>query len=87
MRLSAISDLKAPFEQTLAAILVEYAPIAIGDRTYVCPGKGVALSKMPTLQEATNAEIKMPPIRTELNDVAFTQYHLFYTHIRILEGK
>lgn len=88
MRLSAISNFKAPFEQALAAILVEYAPVAIGDRTHVCPVKGVALSKMPALQGQTESTIaKVPPLRTELNDVAFTHYHLFETQMRILEDK
>lgn len=88
MRLSAISNFKAPFEQALAAILVEYAPVAIGDRTHVCPVKGVALSKMPTLQGETKSETaKVPPLRTELNEVAFIHYHLFHTQMRILEDR
>lgn len=87
MRLGATADFKSPYEQVRAAILVEYAPVAIGDRTYVCPVKGVAFSKMPTFQELTKSEITPPSLWTELNDVAFSQYHLFYTRSRILEDK
>jgi hypothetical protein len=88
MRLSVTPDFKVPYEQVRAAILVEYAPVAIGDRTYVCPVKGVALSKMPAFQEQTNSEIsKVPLLRAELNEVAFTHYHVFHTQMRILEEK
>ena len=86
MRLSATSDFEAPYEQARAAILVEYAPVVIGDRTYVCPVKGVALSRMPVFQAQTKSEIaKVPLLRAELNEVAFTHYHLFHTQMRILE--
>jgi hypothetical protein len=62
MRLSAKADFKAPCEQARAAILVEYALDAIGDRRYVCPVKGVAFSKMPAFQEQTKSEI--PNVRS-----------------------
>ena len=88
IRLSVISNFKAPYEQALAAIVVEYAPVAIGDRTYVVPVKGVALSKMPVFQgQAKSQFARVLLLRAELNDVAFTHYHLFHTQMRILEDK
>jgi hypothetical protein len=60
----------------------------MADRIYVCPVKGVGLSRMPTIQVQTKSEItNVPLLWTELNDVAFTQYHLFHTQVRILERK
>jgi hypothetical protein len=48
----------------------------------------VALSKMPAFQGQTKSEIaKVPLLRAELNEVAFTHYHLFHTQTRILEDK
>lgn len=42
LRFSAISDFKAPSERACGAIPLEYAPVVIGDRTFVCPVNGVA---------------------------------------------
>jgi hypothetical protein len=84
----AISDFKAPYEHVRSAIPVECAPVVIGALTYVCPVKGVALSKMPALQGQTTSEIaKAPLLRAELNKMAFIHYHLFHTEARILEDK
>jgi len=69
------------------AILVEYAPVATGDRTYVCPVKGAALSKVSAFQGQTKSEIPKVPLRVELNEVAFTHYQVFLSQMRILEDK
>jgi hypothetical protein len=45
LRLTVISDLAPPFQTIDTAILVGYAPVVIGDKTYICPVRGVALSK------------------------------------------
>lgn len=53
-----------------ADILVEYGPIQLGDRTYICPVHSVAISQMGEVQW--------------LNDVVFERYHLFRSQSRIL---
>jgi hypothetical protein len=81
LRITAIADLAPPWQHILAAILVEFAPVAIGDRTYICPVKGVALSKMPLFETDSPTTA---PLKTRLNDVAFTQYHRFRADVRIV---
>lgn len=52
-------------------IAVEYGPTEIGGKTYLCPQKSVAMSRGPGL-----------PVF--VNDVSFTEYHLFRGETRIL---
>jgi hypothetical protein len=53
-----------------ASIAVEYGPVDLGGKTYICPLKGVALSQ----QLETIC----------LNDVTFDRYHLYHATARIL---
>ncbi len=88
LRLSLMAELPPPHETTLTAMLVEYAPVEIGERTYTCPVHGVAFSKIPVGNAAAQAQNSTETVQTQLNDVAFTQYHLFRTESRIvMDGK
>jgi hypothetical protein len=53
-----------------ADIVVEYGPVELGGKRYICPLRGVALSQ--GWQDLW------------LNDVVFEQYHLFRSNMRIL---
>jgi hypothetical protein len=55
-----------------AEMVVEYGPVELGGKTYICPLKGVALSAKWN--------------RWWLNDVAFEQYHLYQASARVLPG-
>jgi hypothetical protein len=81
LRLTVISEMAPPYQTVKAAILVEYAPVAIGDRTYICPVKGVALSKMPAGGANDGSQVQ-----TRLNEVVFKDYHLFRGDAHILTG-
>jgi hypothetical protein len=89
LRLTLISDLPARYQQVRTAMMVEYAPVAIGDKTYICPVQGVALSRFP-VPGSTNLSLSSIPVsgpasmQTQLNDVAFTHYHLFRAETKIL---
>ena len=56
----------------VADIEVEYGPVDIGGKPYICPLKGVALSEIGDLMW--------------LNDVKFEDYHLFRGDVKILSG-
>jgi hypothetical protein len=56
----------------VADIVVEYGPVDLGGRKYICPLRGIALSEGSQL--------------AWLNDVRFENYHLFRTDMRILPG-
>jgi hypothetical protein len=68
-----------------ADILVEYGPVELGGKTYICPVKGIALSLaseiMPSASRTVDA---FPPLQTSLNDVVFEQYHLYHASSHIV---
>lgn len=56
----------------VADLQVDYGPVDLGGKTYICPVKGVALS-----QDGS---------QIWLNDIVFDDYHLFRGDTRILTG-
>jgi hypothetical protein len=100
LRLTLVSE-QDPSARFESAILVEYGPVVIGNAPYICPIRGVAISRFPEstvpatvkndlapviaseLAWANAAEIKVPP-QTFLNDVSFTDYHVFRAEVRVL---
>jgi hypothetical protein len=66
-----------------SAILVEYGSVQIGGSTYTCPLHGVASSRASDTANAPLAT-SLGPSQIYLNDVSFTQYHLFRAETRIL---
>jgi hypothetical protein len=73
-----------PSETDTAKVLVEYGPVSIGGKTYVCPLRGVAISSFP---ERTSSEAAINPgvPRDEyLNHIVFTDYHVFRSESRII---
>jgi hypothetical protein len=83
-RITEIADFESTANGVECAIAVEYAPVEIGDRMYVCPARSVALSKVPGYLNHDLAKGEAVPLQTHLNDVAFTEYHLFRAESRIL---
>jgi hypothetical protein len=85
LRLSLRASLKKTDPIVKANIVVEYAPVELGGRTYICPVKGIALSLASEVQPGFGGtEEDFPPLQTSLNDVAFEQYHLYHATSRIL---
>jgi hypothetical protein len=83
LRVVMVADLKPANPMVEANILVEYGPVDIGGRIYICPIKGVALFRAPGPDggESQHASV---PLRTEMNDISFTHYHVFRAEMRIL---
>jgi hypothetical protein len=69
-----------------ANILVEYGPLTIDGKTYVCPLRSVALSVAAQLDALAHPLSDPQFLHTSLNDVTFEQYHLFHADVRILNG-
>lgn len=84
LRLTQIADFPASYKMIAAAIMVEYGSVNLGNRPYICPLKGVAISKVPVDIETPEVPPATPPVQTRLNDVSFTHYHLFRASMRIL---
>ncbi len=87
LRISLVSELPSPYQAMQTAILVEYAPVTIGEQSYVCPARGVAFIKIPVAHDAAPQAGSAVNVQTHLNDVAFTQYHLFRSKSRIVTGE
>lgn len=86
LRVTVIADFLTPHQNLASSIAVEYGSIPIGGSNYICPVKSVAVSKMPLGAAADGLEDTSLPIKIEVNDVAFTDYHLFRAEARILTG-
>ena len=70
-----------------SAILVEYGPVTIGGNSYICPVRAVAISKESSQETATPVANYLPAsLMIFVNDVSFTQYHVFRTESRVLTG-
>lgn len=80
LRVTVVADYAPPNESAVSSMLVEYGPIEIGGAPYICPLKSVALAKVPVAEFPTVA----PVMQTQLNDVAFVDYHLFHAEARML---
>jgi hypothetical protein len=83
LRLTIVADMLPPYQLVQVGIVVEYGPVRLGDRTYICPVHAVVLSREPVPEEAPAVS---PPLRTCLNDVTFASYHLFHADTRILSS-
>jgi len=84
LRISVAADLPPPYEMMQTALQVEYGPVTIGDRSFICPTHGVAYSKVPVAGAAAEPQGSMVTVQTQLNDVAFTHYHLFRADAHIV---
>jgi VWFA-related protein len=83
LRFSEIADPATPHAAMRAAIVVEYAPVKIGDQSYIVPVRGVAFSMIPVPSLGATDEAS-EPVQVNLNDVAFTHYHEFGSEARIV---
>jgi VWFA-related protein len=83
LRLSEVADSAPPNQAMRAAIVVDYAPVKIGDQSYVCPVRGVAFSMVPVPGGGATDDSALP-VQVNLNDVAFTRYHEFGSEARIV---
>ena len=90
LRLMLEAEMKASDPVARAAIVVEYGPMAIGDKTYICPLKSFSSTMAQTLQFDSKylypMASRLQPLKTMLNEDAFEQYHLFRADARVVTG-
>jgi len=67
-----------------SGIVVDYGPVAIAGKTYICPVRSIALSRGPVNRNDRSVAIPDDMAQTFLNDVTFTGYHVFRSEMRIL---
>jgi hypothetical protein len=70
-------------------IIIEYGPVDIGGKAYICPVRSISISRartVTTLTEWDESFRTYGPLETMLNDVVFEQYHVFRAKARLLTG-
>jgi VWFA-related protein len=86
-RITAEADLLPRLPTDRSDVVVEFSPTVIGGQTYICPMRSVSISRsrrVILLHEWNMAFGIYGPFETMLNDVAFSNYHLFGSQHRIL---
>ena len=69
-----------------ASILVDYGPVQIGELSYDVPIHAVAMAK--SFDPFADLDAKPPPIpySTTINNITFTDYHVFRAKSRVVTG-
>ena len=89
LRLELVADLKSTTPLLRSDIMIEYGPVEIGGKTYICPVRSVSISRgrsVTALTEWDESFRTYGPYATMLNDVAFEGYHMFRAKSRMLTG-
>jgi VWFA-related protein len=89
LRLTMQADLEPRLPVDQSAIMVEYGPVLIGGKTYICPLRSVSISRHRRIMDLHEwgEDLKVyAPFETLLNDMAFQKYHVFHSTARMLPG-
>lgn len=89
LRLEAEADLKGFTPVVRSDIVVEYGPVVIGGKSYVCPVRSVSLMRMRSVanpMEWDEGFRTYGPYVTMLNDITYEDYHLFRAESHLLTG-
>jgi VWFA-related protein len=89
LRLELVADLKSTTPLLRSDIMIEYGPVEIGGKTYICPVRSVSISRARSVTLPTEWDESFRtygPYATMLNDVAFERYHIFRAKSRMLPG-
>jgi hypothetical protein len=91
LRVTVIAELKLDNPITSANLAVDYGPVEIGGRTYICPVKSVAVSDVRMVVQKLNfstgalESTSLGAPKNYLNKVEFKDYHLFRAEMRVLD--
>jgi VWFA-related protein len=87
-RLIVQAELKPDDPINKADILVDYGPVEIAGRTYTCPLRSISRSTAQGVQVDPRYHFalanQVQPLKHSLNDVRFTDYHVFRGDTRLL---
>jgi VWFA-related protein len=90
LRFMLQAEMKPGDPVTDAGIVVEYGPVEIAGKTYICPLKSVSSTQAHAVQFDQTylypLANRLQPIQTLLDDVAFEQYHLFRADVAIVSN-
>jgi hypothetical protein len=89
LRLTMEADLDGDLPMIRSDVLVEYGPVDIGGKTYICPVKSVAIWRSRTVRQLALTDWGLSfrsygPFATVLSDLTFDDYHIFRAESRVL---
>jgi VWFA-related protein len=70
-----------------SATMIEYGPVEIGGKEYICPRRSVSILRVRTVSPITVFEQTFEiygPYETRLNDIFYNDYHKFGAEARLL---
>lgn len=71
------------------AMMVEFGPVEIGGRKYICPQRSVVVSRTRPVRPLKVSDVDLTvyaPYETLLDDISYSNYHKFGSESRILPG-
>ena len=89
LRLTVQADLEPRLPLDRSGVMVEYTPVVIGEKTYICPARSVSISRQRRIMDIDEwGEIFKvdAPFETLLDDMVFDKYHIFRSTARMLPG-
>jgi VWFA-related protein len=87
LRVAVNADLEPKLPMLSSGIMVEYGPVVIGGKTYICPTRSVSIQRTRTVRMVNEWDESFgvyARFETILNDFSFGQYHIFRAQSRIL---
>jgi VWFA-related protein len=70
-------------------VMIDYGPVTIGGKAYLCPTRSVSLARgrsIVSLKDWDQSFLSYGPYSTKINDMRFSNYHVFRAEARILPG-
>jgi len=89
LRIEADADLDESGPLEASSIVVRYGPVEIGGKTYICPLSSISLWRSlseSTLQDWDEKFLTWGPYESTVNDIRYSDYHMFQARARILPG-
>jgi hypothetical protein len=89
LRMTVEAELQSHLPVNQSKVMVEYGPVEIGGKTYICPVRSISIMRERSVrpsQDRFGRYRVYRPYMSLLNDVAFEDYHIFRAESRILTG-
>jgi len=67
-----------------SSVMVEFGPAQIAGISYICPLRGVTIARYFDPFEYNRQDRPPTPYRTSINDISFTDFHVFRSESRVL---
>ncbi len=67
-----------------SSVMVEFGPAQIAGISYICPLRGVTIAKYFDPFEYNRQDRPPTPYHTSINDISFTEFHVFRSESRVL---